>query len=109
MLWKTSYEDQLKTLKELYAKRHWNAGYIDANGIGSAVAEFASKQISTKMKGFIWTGTNKTPAYESLRACIFDHKIKFAEHLRQLVVQDFNNVSRVVTETGQVKYAAGRD
>lgn len=76
-------------LRELYVAKEWKAAYIDANGIGSMVAETATKQISSKIKGYTWTGTNKTPAYEALRALVFDHKIKFAAHLRKLVVQDF--------------------
>lgn len=73
------------------------------------MAEFATKQVSTKIKGYTWTGSNKTPAYEALRAMIFDHKLKFAQHLKQLVVQDFSNVHRVVTEAGKVSYQAGRN
>ena len=37
---------------------------------------------------------------------IFDHKIKFASHLRSLVETDFANVSRIVSENGQVKFIA---
>lgn len=96
-------------MRELYAKYNWNAGFIDENGIGSALAEFATKQVTAKVKGFTWTGANKTPAYEALRAKIFDLKIKFASHLRDLVVQDFSNVHRVVSEAGRVSYEAGRD
>lgn len=42
-------------LKELYAKYSWTAGYIDENGIGSALAEFATKQVTAKVKGYTWT------------------------------------------------------
>lgn len=96
-------------LKELYAKYNWTAGYIDENGIGSALAEFATKQVTSKVKGYTWTAQNKTPSYEALRAKIFDHNLKFASHLRDLVVQDFSNVHRVVSEAGRVSYEAGRD
>lgn len=65
--------------------------------------------MSAKIKGFNWTGASKTPAYESLRALIFDRKIFFSEHLRDLLEQDFANVSRVVNEAGVVKYIAGRN
>lgn len=87
----------------------YTAGFIDQNGIGSALAEFATKQVSSKLKGFTWTGSNKTPAYEHLRAMCFDHKLKFASHLEDLVVNDFNNVHRVVSEAGRVTYEAGRN
>ena len=73
------------------------------------MAEFATKQVSTKIKGFTWTGSNKTPAYEDLRALVFDHKLKFAKHLEELIKQDFRNVHRVVSESGKVSYQAGRD
>ena len=73
------------------------------------MAEFATKQVSAKLKAFTWTASNKTPAYENLRAKCFDHKLKFASHLKDLVVSDFNNVHRVVSEAGRVTYEAGRD
>ena len=89
LLHKASYEHQLQILKEKHEKLHYKAGYIDQNGIGNPIAEFATKQVSTLIKGYTWTGSNKTPAYENLRAKIFDHKLKFASHLKPLITQDF--------------------
>lgn len=40
---------------------------------------------------------------------MFDHKIVFAQHLKQLIVSDFRNVHRIVSESGKVSYQAGRD
>ena len=109
MLNKVSYESQLSILKQLNEKLKYKGGFIDANGIGSALSEFANKQVSAKIKPFIWTSANKTPAYEDLRAMVFDHKLKFASHLEQLVKQDIRNVHRLVNEAGKVSYTAGRD
>ena len=106
---KASYEHQLQILKEKHEKLHYRAGYIDQNGIGSALAEFANKQVSAKIKGFTWTATNKTSSYEDLRALVFNRKLKFAKHLEELIKQDFRNVHRVVSESGKVSYQAGRD
>lgn len=106
---KASYESQLAAMRDLHSRNRYAAGYIDANGIGSAVAEFASKQISAKIKGFTWTGANKTPAYESLRASIFDRKVKFNKKFEALIRKDFANVHRIVSETGKVTFEAGRD
>lgn len=50
------------------------------------LAETATKQVSAKIRGYTWTGTNKTPAYEALRALVFDSKIRFASHLKKLVI-----------------------
>lgn len=68
---KCEYQKQLDIFKSLNDKYHFTAGYIDAGGIGSAVAEFANRQISGKIKPFQFTGTNKTPSYEALRDRIF--------------------------------------
>lgn len=106
---KASYADQLQILKELHAKYNYVAGYIDQNGIGGPIAEFANKQVSAKIKGFTWTAANKTPAYEELRSKCFDHKMAFPTRLRDLVVRDFTNVNRVVSESGKVSYEAGRN
>ena len=101
---KATYTDQLQILKDFHAKYNYVAGLIDQNGIGSALAEFATKQVSAKLKGYTWTLSNKTPAYEELRSKCFDHKLKFPTRLKEMVVKDFNNVSRVVSEAGKVSY-----
>ena len=105
---KVSYTDQLQILRDFHTKYNYVAGLIDQNGIGSALAEFATKQVSAKIKGYTWTGSNKTPAYEELRSRCFDHKLKFPTRVKELVVKDFNNVNRVVSESGKVSYEAGR-
>lgn len=106
---KATYSDQLQILKDFHAKNNYVAGYIDQNGIGGPIAEFANTQITAKLKGFTWTGTNKTPAYEELRSKCFDHKLKFATRLKDMVVRDFQNVNRIVSESGKVSYEAGRN
>ena len=45
---------------------------------------------------------------EKISALVFDHKLKFATHLKPLVEADFSNVARVVSESGRVSYQAGR-
>lgn len=106
---KASYEHQLQILKDKNAKLHYRAGFIDANGIGNPIGEFANKQVSARIKGFTWTGSNKTPAYEDVRAMIFDRKLVFAPHLEETIKADFRNVHRIVNEAGKVTYSAGRD
>ena len=68
---KCEYQQQLDIFKSLNDKYHFAGGYIDAGGIGSAVAEFANNNISVKIKPFQFTGSNKTPAYEMIRDRIF--------------------------------------
>lgn len=109
MLNKTPYDEQLKIVKELHAKHHFQAGLIDAGGIGSALAEFVTKQVSVKITGIQFTATNKTSMFEALRAGVFDHKIKFNVKFKSLVESDFRNVQRVVNEVGSVKYIAGHN
>lgn len=79
----------MDAVKQLHSRNHYTSGYIDAVGIGSALAEFVSKQVSTKIKGFSWSSTNKTPAYEAMRARIFDHKLKFNRKFKNLIQEDF--------------------
>jgi hypothetical protein len=108
VLHKADYQHQLDVLKELHQKNKWSAGYIDANGIGGPIAEFANKQVSARIRGFTWTAQNKTKAYENVRALAFDRKLVFASHLKNVVKADVQNVSRIVSESGTVRYEAGR-
>lgn len=109
ILHKAQYETQLEILKELHQKYHYSSGRIDQNGIGSALAEFATKTVSSKIIGYTWTSVNKTPAFENLRSKIFDHKIKFNSKFKELIINDFNNVKRIISETGKVRYEANRN
>lgn len=106
---KASYESQMSIVKQLHEREKYTSGYIDQNGIGSALAEFVSKQISSRLRGFTWTGSNKSPSYEALRAAIFDHKLKFNSKFRSIIEEDFQNVHRIVSETGKVQFEAGRN
>lgn len=109
MMHKADYQRQLDVLKQLFGKFRWNAGYVDSVGIGNPIAEFANKQVSANIHGFAWAASNKTNVHENARALIFDRKLVFASHLQSIVTSDFQNISRVVNEAGQVKYVAGRD
>ena len=106
---KCEYSQQIQVVKDLNSKYGFQAGFIDEGGIGSAVAEQICKTISSKLKGMQFTASNKTPMYEALRARIFDHTLLFKADFKDQIIQDFANVSRIVTEDGKVKFSAGRD
>lgn len=65
--------------------------------------------MTTKIKGYTWTATNKTPAYEALRAAFFDHKFKVRRKWKPLIELDFENIHRIVNEAGRVSFEAGRN
>ena len=106
---KMEYNQQLQMVKEIHNINKFNAGYIDETGIGSAFAEFVKKNVSSKITGFTFTGSNKTPMYEKLRSLIYEHKMKVNRKFKSIIEKDFKNVQRVVNEAGQVKYIAGHD
>ena len=106
---KMEYNQQLQMVKEIHNINKFNAGYIDETGIGSAFAEFVKKNVSSKINGFTFTGSNKTPMYEKLRSLIYEHKLKVNIKFKSIIEKDFKNVQRVVNEAGQVKYIAGHD
>ena len=106
---KMEYNQQLQMVKEIHNINKFNAGYIDETGIGSAFAEFVKKNVSSKITGFTFTGSNKTPMYEKLRSLIYEHKMKVNRKFKSIIEKDFKNVQRVVNEAGQLKYIAGHD
>lgn len=107
-LHRCEYQKQLDEFaKHVAMQKHFVAGYIDAGGIGSAVAEFAGQKISPKLKPFIFTGSSKTPAYELFRSKVMQRgQILFSPEAAKLARADVLNVSRIVTESGQVRYVA---
>lgn len=106
---RASYASQLARLKALHAEKGYAGGYVDQNGIGGPVAEFANRDVSPRIRGFTWTASNKTPAYEDFRAAVMSGKMRFARRLRTLLEADFANVRRLVGESGTVSFEAGRD
>ena len=107
-LHRCEYQKQLDEFaKHAAAQKNLVAGYIDAGGIGSAVAEFAGQKISPKLKPFIFTATSKTPSYELFRSKVMQRgQILFSPEAAKLARADVLNVSRIVTESGQVRYTA---
>lgn len=105
---KMPYEEQFAEIKALNLKYKFINGYVDAGGIGSALAERIQKEINSKIKPLQFTGANKTPLYEALRERIFTKRIKFAEIDKAALLSDFTNIHRVVAEDGKVKFEAGR-
>lgn len=71
MLDKVEYSRQLQIVKELNDKHHYNSGLVDETGIGSALAEFVTKSVSSSLRGLTFTAANKTPMYEQLRSMVF--------------------------------------
>ena len=107
-LHRCEYQKQLDEFaKHVQMQKGFVAGYIDAGGIGSAVAEFAGQKISPKLKPFVFTATSKTPAYELFRSKVMQRgQIFFSPEAAKLARADVLNVSRIVTESGQVRYTA---
>ena len=107
-LHRCEYQKQLDEFaKHVQMQKGFVAGYIDAGGIGSAVAEFAGQKISPKLKPFVFTATSKTPAYELFRSKVMQRgQILFSPEAAKLARADVLNVSRIVTESGQVRYTA---
>lgn len=106
---KASYEDQLAMTKSLHQKNGYKSGYVDKTGIGSAFSEFVEKKVCSQIKGLQFTATNKTPMFENMRSRIFDHTFKVSRKFKPMIETDFDNVQRLVSENGQVKYEAGRN
>lgn len=106
---KVEYCKQLEAVASLDKSKHFTGGYVDAGGIGSMLAEYVNKQVSSRIKPLSFTGSNKTPMYEALRDLVFRQRIKFAKHLIERVKQDLQHVSRVVTASGEVRYQASRN
>lgn len=102
------YSKQLEAVASMDKSKHFTGGYVDAGGIGSMLAEYVNRQVSPRIKPLSFTGANKTPMYEALRDLVFRQKVKFARHIIETVKQDVQQVSRVVTASGDVRYHASR-
>ena len=102
------YSKQLEAVASLEKSMRFTGGYDDAGGIGSMLAEYVNRQVSPRIKPLSFTGANKTPMHEALRDLVFRQKVKFAKHLIEKVKQDIQQVSRVVTASGEVRYQASR-
>ena len=102
------YSKQLEAVASLDKSKHFTGGYVDAGGIGSMLAEYVNRQVSQRIKPLSFTGANKTPMHEALRDLVFRQKVKFAKHIIERVRQDVQQVSRVVTASGEVRYQASR-
>ena len=106
---KMPYQQQLEEISKLDKQWHFCGAYVDSGGIGSMLAEYANKQVSSRIKPLSFTGANKTPMHEAFRDLVFRQKLLFASKLRDQVIREVQAVSRVVTASGEVRYSAQRD
>lgn len=105
---KTSFEDQLKFIKQLQTSKAIAAGYVDAVGIGYGLSERIQKEVNWKIKPFNWTATNKTPAYEAFKADVLQKKVVFSSKFIDMAKDDIRLVKKIVTPDGHVKYSSDR-
>lgn len=61
------YSKQLEIIKNTYEKYHPLCVYGDNGGLGNPLMEQLNKEVSSRIKGFNFTVSSKTPAYEYLR------------------------------------------
>ena len=108
VLRKTEYEKQLEVLASTWRKYLPRGGYLDSNGLGGPIAEFAQKKIDFRLKGFTQTATSKPRIYEDVRAQAFGHKLKIPERFREVLVPDVLGCTRVVTDDGKVRFTSRR-
>lgn len=106
---KMSFEEQLSIFKDLNAKYKFRAGYVDATGIGYGLSERIQKEVNSQVKGMNFTSANKTPMYEQLRTEIFQHRLRINRKFKDLILNDFKNVARIISPSGKVKFEASRN
>lgn len=106
---KMQFAEQLKTIKQLHAKYGFRAGQIDATGIGYGLSEMITKQVTPLITPLVFTGANKTPMHEQVRADLMQDKMTFSPKVKDIVLNDFRLVQRIVTDQGKIKYTAKKD
>lgn len=102
------WKDQFTTLTSLIRKHPPHAGFIDATGIGSMLAEEVHSTCAC-VKPFTFTSSNKASLFEALRDAILRGSIKFTPHILQQVRDDLSRVKRVISTAGDVRYISAHD
>ena len=102
------YEKQINFVKEIFRKYNPKAMYGDAGGLGSPIMEELNKKVSTRIKPFNFTSTNKTDAYEYFRKQIFDRNMFFKEDFRTQIVSDISLIQQIISENGKISYVSRR-
>lgn len=102
----TSYSEQLKVVQNLNTKYKIFAGFTDSVGIGSMIAEEIQKNINSKIKGYSWNSSNKTILHDNLRTIIQNRNFHVNPELVDIVKNDFANVRRYISSTGNISYTA---
>ena len=70
------------------------------------LAEEIQRTVNAKIKPFYWTGSNKTEAHDYLRSCIQNCNFFVNQAFKQLIVNDFGNMRRYISNTGKISYSA---
>ena len=102
----TPYSEQLKMVKTLNDKYKFFGGYTDAVGVGNMLAEEIQKNINHKIKGFNWTGNNKTILHDNLRTLIQNRNFYINPEIEEMIISDFSKVRRYISSNGRISYSA---
>ena len=104
----TEYQIQIDVIKSVYEKYRPICVYGDNGGLGNPLVEKLNKEVSQRIKGFNFTSTSKTPAYEYLRNMIFDRRLFISEEYRDKILNDFSLIQQIITDTGKIMYVSRR-
>ena len=101
-----AYNEQLEMVRQLNKKYNIVGGYVDQVGVGSMIAEEIERTVNPRIKGFSWSANNKTELHDNLRSCIQNGNFKINPELKTMVISDFGNVRRYISNTGRISYSS---
>lgn len=104
----TSFEDQFQAVKSLGREKNIVAGFVDEVGIGFGLAERINREVNARIKGFTWTSSNKTEAYELFKSDAVQRRLAFSKIYEDMIRAELSLVQKIVTPDGKVKYASKR-
>lgn len=93
------FADQLARLKDVCKKYRISQGFVDATGIGCMFQEECARQISARLKPFVFSANRKTEIFERLRKVLAGDGMRVPAEYAGTIRDDLSQMRRMIDQS----------
>ena len=101
------YQEQFDKILEIQNRYQAKKIFVDSSGLGGPIAEQLNK-VDKRFQAHQFTNPAKNRLFETFKDGVLSKKLFISNKYVNLLASELNLVSKVISETGQVRYQQNR-
>ena len=101
------YQEQFDKILEIQNRYQAKKIFVDSSGLGGPIAEQLNK-VDKRFQPHQFTNTAKNRLFETFKDGVLSKKLFFSNKYINLLASELNLVSKVISDSGQVRYQQNR-